>query len=133
MIAVLVLLLAFGAAGCGDSDSPSGVVEAFVEASIDNDCDAVVDMIYFGEDVDSVIKDGFKQACNESGLTPEGSELVSVEVSDEEIDGDHATVMAKITTSMAGEELVDDSEVELFNDDGEWKVDVSSLFDQPVE
>jgi hypothetical protein len=112
IIATIILLFTFGAAGCGD-DSPSAAVEEFIEASVDNDCDKVVDMIYFGEGVDSAMKDSLVESCKETGLNPEGSELVSVETSDEKIDGDTATVTTNVTTKIGGEEMSEEQDIVL--------------------
>lgn len=129
-LAVLAGLVVVGVTGCGE-DSPSQVVEDFVQASIDNDCEAVVDMLHLGEEMQGVTKDDLVESCKQAGLSPEGTELVSVETSDEEIDGDKASVMAKTTIRVEGEELSEEQEISLIKVDGEWKIDISAMLVPP--
>ena len=130
VVAGLLLALALPVLGCG-GDSPSVVAERFVTASADLDCDTLVELMsndsvqLFGEDRGQAV-----EACKEQlAALGEGApnlEVTSFEVTEENIDGDTATVDFKASAKIEGEETEQTQEdtVNLVKEDGKWKVSV---------
>lgn len=133
-LAALALTLGAGliAAGCGGDDdstsdeaqSPSDVVAAFYAATADGDNEAICS--YFTEETaQQAAEEEDADSCEEaaeSGLGDDETVALAktVEVGKETIDGDTATV------EVSSSEQEGSGEINLVQEDGEWKIDFSS-------
>ncbi len=111
IILVIVLFVVLGGSG-----GPKGVVEDFIDA---DSCSEAEDLVTddfresFGECTDEQLE-GF-----EGG--DEGD--FDVEVKDEKIDGDKATVDVESSGSFGGEDFSETTTFSLVKEDGDWKID----------
>lgn len=123
LLAVLALaaFMALFAAGCGD-DSPGDVVKEALEKTSDRDFDEVYDM--FAKD-SSMRKYNSKEEYVENAKKnmPEGASISDIEILEEKIDGDNATVRFKATFKAPDEpDDTDEETAKLVKEDGEWKI-----------
>ncbi len=106
---VIVVVLVLGGGG-----SPQSVVEDFIDA---DSC----------SDAEKLVTDDFQEEfgeCSEDQLGGFGDDGdFDVEIKDEEIDGDEATVEVETSGEIAGEELSQTITFSLVKDDGDWKID----------
>jgi len=130
--AALATVLASGliAAGCGGDDDngdvesgagPEEVVTAFYQATAESDVDTVCALIT-EETAQQAAEQEDEDTCEasaEKGLTDEETTSIaeSVEVGEATIDGDTATV------TVSSEEAGGEGEINLVQEDGEWKID----------
>ena len=90
IVSIISILLLFG---CNLSNTPSGVVEKYLDSYINLTDDVMMDLetTIAGENLSDTNKEAYKKV-----LTREYENL-KYEIKDESIDGDKATVVAKIT------------------------------------
>ncbi|MEO9324090.1 DUF2510 domain-containing protein [Nocardioides sp. C4-1] len=120
----IVLLVVF----LGGSGGPSGTVEDVFDAAKDGKGCDLVD--YLSNDVLGTDEDGrdeaidtAKEQCESSGaLDTDGGAGCELEILDEEVDGDKATVTAKITGCDDESDNDDEDEIDLVKEDGEWRL-----------
>ncbi len=134
-LSILMLLTAV-LAGCS-SDSPSKVVKTYLDAANKGDIDTMIDCL---EPKAAALMEGFGDMLGDQfgmdgetlfGMGPglmsmfnEGGENYSIdyEITDEEIDGDTATVTVEITASAGGESQTQETEIPLIKQDGKWYI-----------
>lgn len=131
---VLTLATGFVIAGCGGGDdsnggvdsgaAPEDVVEAFYNATVDGDVDTVCALIT-EETAKQAAEQEDAESCEESAdgaLTDEKTKSIaeSVEVGEATVDGDSATV------AVSSQEAGGEGEINLVQEDGEWKIDFAS-------
>lgn len=134
-LAALALILGAGliAAGCGGGDgdstsaeaqTPSEVVAAFYAATADGDNEELCS--YFSEETaKQAAEEENADSCEEaaeSGLSDSDTTDLAktVEVGDEKIDGDTATV------EVSSSEQEGSGSINLVKEDGEWKIDFTN-------
>ena len=129
-IAGAVLALAAGAliAGCGGSDgaeTPEDAVQAFFDASVDKDAEALCDSMteesqtQAAEDEDvETCEEGAEKAFASEGAEEELAQFEDAEIGEATIDGDTATV----TVTSQGQE----GQLPVVKEDDVWKVDIAS-------
>jgi hypothetical protein len=113
---VIILLVVLFVVVLGGSGGPKGVVEDFIDA---DSC----------SDAEDLVTDDFKESfgeCTDEQLESfEGGEEgdFDVEVKDEKIDGDKATVDVESSGSFGGEDISQTITFSLVKEDGDWKID----------
>lgn len=119
-IAVLTVVM-LAAFGCGDT-GPKGAVEDFMAAAKDKNCEKMIDMIDLkaAEDAGATInKDDLAKSCNaESGL----GDVVSYNITEENVDGDKAEVKVEVTTKANEQETTESDTLKVNKRDGVWKI-----------
>ena len=130
LVAAVTILLA--SCGAGSSTSPKSVVNAFIEASKKGDVDGIKKMITsqdaslieMGESLagslDSSMKNKIKQEM--ANDFREKTENRTIDVKDEKIDGDNATVKVVFTEK----EKTDTIPFALKKENGAWKISLIS-------
>lgn len=117
-VLTVVMLAAFG---CGDT-GPKGAVEDFMTAAKDKNCEKMIDMIDLkaAEDAGATInKDDLAKSCNaESGL----GDVVSYNITEENVDGDKAEVKVEVTTKANEQETTESDTLKVNKRDGVWKI-----------
>ena len=109
IVLVVVLVLVLG----GGGDSPTEVVEDFLDS---DSCSEAEDLV----SKDFIEAQG---ECDEDSLGSFNDEDIDIEVKNEEIDGDEATVDADLTAEFEGEETSQTLTFQLVKEDGDWKID----------
>lgn len=145
-ISILVLCAVFlsgvaalTAAGCGsDENSPSAVVEQFIYAQANKDCDKLVSLL------DSSSKDTLSKAMGPQGDPVAGCqqtmsaqtqeiEITDFNVSEENVNGDTATVKFSIDGSVNGQAMSEEDTANMIKENGEWKVKLFAGSSQPSD
>ncbi|MGB0768983.1 MAG: DUF4878 domain-containing protein, partial [Phycisphaeraceae bacterium] len=116
LLATLLLIGSFALVGCGGSDGPGDTVEALAYAMEDGDSETVKEIIpgLAGMLGDEKLKAMVTEASAE---TKEKGGITSVEILEETIDGDTATVKSKITF---GNGDTEEETQKLTKVDGKW-------------
>lgn len=125
-VVAVVLVLVLGGSDGPSGDDPAETVQAFVDASRDEDCDAL----------DELVTDKVRPllaTCGQASDAPEGTpqinaDDVDVEIGDAQEDGDTATV--PVTYSIPGEESVS-FDYTLVKQDDVWLIDGLGFGDLP--
>lgn len=122
----VLLFTLIAMAGCGET-GPGDAVEDFLEAALDKDCAAMVDLSS-AETLGGQTREEAVRDCEESGeLTSifssfEEIELESFETLEEDIKRDKATVKARITVEIGDREEVFEETFLVMLEDEDWKV-----------
>jgi hypothetical protein len=129
LLVLLLMLFVALAAGCGSSsDTPGKAIENMVRATYDGDCDVIISSMS-QEFIDEVGGDRqlWRDSCNEQQAEAPADRptLVSFEVTDETIDGDHAKVSFTVTEDVAGQQQTSSRTMELVREDDQWKYTVT--------
>ena len=122
LMVLVVLALIFVIGG----SSPTSATEDYFNAIKDGDCDAFFDVA--SDDLQELAGD--KDDCEDDpDEFLEGNELdgCELEVTGEKIDGDKATVEFDVTDCDDGEQNDEGGELNLVEQDGDWKIDVTKL------
>lgn len=122
LLAVLALaaFMALFAAGCGD-DSPGDVVKEALEKTSDRDFGDVYDLFSRDSSLRKQSKDEYVADAEKD--MPEEASIEDIEILEEKIDGDKATVKFKATFKTPGEpDDTDENTAKLVKEDGEWKI-----------
>jgi hypothetical protein len=126
VLAATLLLALFAIAGCGDT-GPGATVESFLEAALDEDCAAMLDLSS-EESIGDQTREEAIQECEDSGtLTAvfdnfDDIELEGFETLEEEIDRDEATVKARITMKIGDREETFEETFLLLQEGEDWKI-----------
>lgn len=99
-------------ASCGAPESPSEVVEAYLEAAVNHDTETMRELL-----VEAEAETLKEPAGDNGGARPSGR--VNFAVAGTEIDGDHATV--RVTYSV-GDDAQAATDYHCVREDGRWKV-----------
>jgi hypothetical protein len=114
--ALVILLIIVLFVVLGGSSGPKGVVEDFIDA---DSC----------SDVEDLVTDDFEESfggCTDEQLESfEGPDEadIDVEVKDEKIDGDKATVEVEASGDIGGQDISETTTFSLVKEDGDWKID----------
>ncbi len=119
-LAVLMLLVVVALVFLG-GNSPTSVTEDFFSAVQDGDCDGYYDSL--SKDTQKLVKKSDCKDDPDEFLNTKDGEGCEIEVSDEKVDGDDATVKYKIKDCDSDDEN-DSGELDLVKEDGDWKIDL---------
>lgn len=124
VVAVAVVLLVVLLGGSG---GPSGTVEDVFDAAKDGDPCAVIEHLSnsaLGTDEDGRddAVDTAVDECEASSPDSEGGAGCELEIVDEEVDGDKATVTAKITGCDDESDNEEEDEIDLVKEGGDWRL-----------
>lgn len=120
LLGVLVLLVA----GCGEQ-SPGDLAEEMIRATFDGDCETVIE-IFAQSNIDTIAggnREVLIEDCRRNLPAPDAEkpELVSLEITEENIEGERATVAYTLVEKIGGEEQPPVSGVIPFVlEDGVW-------------
>lgn len=96
----------------GDTSSPTATVESYLNAAKDEDTDAGLALLT------DELREEVEKYGNLMGDTEE--KLEEYDIGDEQVDGDEATVEARVTSN---KDHRADLKFQLVNDDGEWRIE----------
>lgn len=116
MVLVIILLALPAASGCG-GDSPGETVERHLQ---------LLNQRHF-DDFNDMHAEGYAPTASFPALSedtfPAGAEISDIQVTDEQLDGDNATVRVQFRLKLPGspdQEM--DTEVKLVRENGVWKI-----------
>ena len=116
LLVILALVFVIG------GSSPTSATEDFFGAIQDGDCDGYYDAL--SEDTQEARRRSpSARTTPTSSSAPRTARAASIEVTDEEMDGDEATVKFKIKDCDDDDEN-DKGEIDLVKEDGDWKIDL---------
>ncbi|MBI5871453.1 MAG: hypothetical protein HZB44_10965 [Actinobacteria bacterium] len=103
-----------------DTSTPSGTMEAYINAISDADCDTLYDLT--PEDMIPPNRDQAAEWCSQMmGLLNVG--FIDYKTTGETIDGDTATVDFQVTIEAMGQSMPVDMSMNLVKEGGKWKVE----------
>ena len=113
--AVVILLIIVLFVVLGGSGGPKGVVEDYLDA---DSC----------SDIEDLTTDDFRESfggCSDEDIDQFQGDVgdLDLEVKDEKIDGDKATVDVEASGSIEGEDISSTATYSLVKEDGDWKID----------
>ena len=128
----IMLICSLGLVGCGEKtpapkpDTPGEVVEKFAYAMQDGDADLVKELCPdFADNLDDEELEDLIGRLATNALNNGGIATITIE--EETIDGDKATVTAKLTN---GSGLTDTETFDLNKKGDKWVIDMSDIFDK---
>lgn len=122
LVATLGAVVGCGGDGGGDGDTPSQVVEKYLEASFNLDVDTAYDLLS-SADKQNVSKEEMQEMAGSTAL--EGFEY-DYEIVEETIEGDTATVSVKVSIGdpESGQSEEFEDVINLVKEDGKWKISI---------
>lgn len=120
-IGILLTAAAFALCGCGDSNTPTGVVEQVLEAMKDGDAEEIIELQDLSDWQRDMLDSHKEQFEEHIKRTAEQQKDTKFEVLSEEVknNGKRAKVKVKITKE-SGETL--EQTFTVVNKEGKWKV-----------
>ncbi len=123
--AAALLVSAVLAFGCG-GNNPSAVVDKFMQAQKDKDCEKQAELIdvQAPELGGAVTRESLVKNCQE---TADEVEVIDYKVLEEEIDGDTARVKAEVTLKIGEDEQTQTGTITLHKRGDSWKIGPTGL------
>lgn len=128
IVLVCVLLAALMVSACGAAASgPSAVATKFMESAKSGDIDGIVGC--FEPETATLLRSAFELAGDDAmsssdllGLSDANIDSLTYKITDEQIDGDSATVTIEVTATVDGEAETESADLPLTQVDGQWYI-----------